>query len=278
MAVDELPVVCFGDNCLDFYVTPIDRMLVGGSVLNVAVALSRRGLPAAYLGAVGADHAGRAVLAVLAAQRVDASHVRVDTESATAETEIALGPGGERRFLRERYTIHEVYAPAEEEWAFIARASHVHASRLPRHLVRLLTLGKDGISISYDFSAQELPTRLDGLELAFVPSELLPSGADPEASARELVERGATCAVVTLGAEGSLAATASGSAAAEAVPLASVLDTCGAGDAYIAAFIATYLTGKPLEVCLRRGAEAGAEACAILGAFPQDPVSELALR
>jgi fructoselysine 6-kinase len=278
VALEERAVVCLGDNCIDRYLPPVDRLLIGGSVLNVAVALARRGLPAAYLGAVGDDRAGSAVLAALTMHGIDTSRVRVDDGQATAVTEIALEPGGERRFLRESYAIHEAYAPSEEDWEFLARARYVHASRLPHHLARLRALGRDGVFVSYDFSAQELPARLDGLELAFVPHEQLPPGADPAESARELVEHGSNCAVITLGAEGSLAATAFESVVVDAVPLASPVDTCGAGDAYIAAFIVSYLLSKPLEVCLEEGAAAGAEACSILGAFPQDPVIELALR
>lgn len=278
MALEERPVVCLGDNCLDRYLSPVDRVLIGGSALNVAVGLSRRDLPAAYVGAVGADRGGRGVIAELARQGVDASHVRVIAGEATAVTEIALEEGGERRFLHESYAIHADFAPTEDDWAFVADARHIHASRVPRHLDRLLTLGADGVRVSYDFSADPIPTKLDGLLLAFVPHDQLAPGADPAESAQELVGRGCACAVVTLGAEGSLAATVSESAAVRAVPLDSVVDTCGAGDAFIAAFVAAHLGDRPLEACLEVGAAAGAEACSIIGAFPQDGLPALAAR
>jgi fructoselysine 6-kinase len=216
------------------------------------------------------------VLSELVSQGVDSSHVRVVEGEATAETEIALGDGGERRFLRERYTIHETYDPGEKEWAFLAEARHVHASRLPRHLERLLSLGAEGVMVSYDFSVDELPARLDGLEIAFLPHDRLDPGADPKRAAHELVEHGCHCAVVTLGAEGSIAATASDDSAVPARPLASVVDTCGAGDAFIAAFIAARIEGKYLQACLEEGAAAGAEACSYIGAFPQEPLPALA--
>ena len=275
MAVDER-VVCLGDNCLDLYLPPVDRVLVGGSVLNVAVGLARRGLRATYVGPVGADQGGQVVLSELASQGVDWSHVRSVAGETTAETEIALGHGGERRFLHERYAIHETYDPSEGEWAFLARARNVHASRLSRHLERLLSLGADGAFLSYDFSVGELPRRLDGLELAFLPHDRLVPGVDPEQSARELVQRGCHCAVVTLGAEGSIASTASELRSVPARPLVSVVDTCGAGDAFIAAFIVARMAGKPLEACLEDGAAAGAEACSYIGAFPQEPLPALA--
>ena len=268
MAVSA-PLVCFGDNCLDLYLAPVDQIFVGGSCLNVAVGLSREGLPAAYVGAVGDDASGRAVLSALARAEVDASHVQVVSGTATAQTEIVLEEGGERHFLRERYAIYEDYAPSAEDWAFLAQARHIHASRLPRYLDRLLALGEAGARVSYDCSVDPLPARLEGLELAFVPHDRLPPGAEPLASAHKLVERGCSCAVVTLGAEGSLAASATETAVTPAVPLDPIVDTCGAGDAFIASFIAAHLAGESLQLCLEKGAAAGAAACTILGAFPQ---------
>jgi fructoselysine 6-kinase len=253
-------------------------MFVGGSTLNVAVGLARWRVPSAYVGAVGADPGGQAVLSALAAHGVDRNRVRVDARHPTAVTEIALEEGGERRFERESYAIHEIYAPSDDDWDFVARARFIHASRLAQHLDRLRSLGRNGARTSYDFSAAALPAGLDGLELVFVPHDRLRPGADPTESAVELVERGCACAVITLGAEGSVAATATESAVVAARPLDAIVDTCGAGDAFIAAFIAARLAGKPLEARLEAGAQAGAEACSILGAFPQEPLPALAPR
>jgi fructoselysine 6-kinase len=67
-----------------------------------------------------------------------------------------------------------------------------------------------------------------------------------------------------------VAADASGAVVtAPAVPVADVVDTCGAGDAFIAAFLVSRLAGASLAACLRAGAEAGARACTFVGAFPQ---------
>jgi fructoselysine 6-kinase len=272
------PLVCFGDNCLDLYVAPVDQIFVGGSCLNVAVGLAREGVPAAYVGAVGDDASGRAVLSALARAGVDRSHVQVVANTPTALTEIVLEEGGERHFLRERYAIYEDYAPSADDWAFLAQARHIHASRLPRYVDRLLSLGEAGARVSYDFSVDPLPARLEGLEVVFVPHDRLPPGAEPFASAHELVERGCTCAVVTLGGEGSLASSATETAVTPAVPLDSVVDTCGAGDAFIASFIAANLAGESLQVCLEKGAAAGGAACTMLGAFPQTALPDPALK
>lgn len=277
MAVDRA-VVSLGDSCLDVYLPPVDRVLVGGSCLSVAVRLGRHGLRAAYVGPVGGDEFGRVVLAELAAQSVDDSHVRIVDGAATALTEIALEGEGERRFVNESYAVHETYDPSEDDWSFVWAAQHVHASRLPRHLDGLLTLAEGGLSVSYDFGVDPLPLRLDGLAIAFVPHDVLPPGVDPVDAAHDLVARGCECAVVTLGAGGSVAATSRGFATVAAAPASTVVDTCGAGAAFIAAFVAARLSGKPLEQSLADGAEAGAEACSTLGAFPQQGVTTLAER
>src|SRR5262249_23445781 len=51
-------------------------------------------------------------------------------------------------------------------------------------------------------------------------------------------------------------------------PPVDVVDTTGAGDAFLAAFIATYLAYRPLEACLAQGITAGSTATTFFGAQP----------
>jgi fructoselysine 6-kinase len=261
-------VACLGDCCLDVYVEPVGRVLVGGSCLNVAVGLGRHGVAASYAGPIGDDAAGERVLALLAEHGLDAERVRRVPGCRTAVTDILLEPGGERRFLREDYAIQQAYAPSEAEWEWIAATGVVHSSRMPAQLARLRALGHAGARVSYDFTTDSVPAQLSGLDVAFVPDEAL-AGQTPAEAARTLVARGATCAVVTQGERGAVAATADGSEHVEAVPVARVVDTCGAGDAFMAAFLAARLAGASLRACLQSGAIDGAAACLHLGAIEQ---------
>jgi len=50
-----------------------------------------------------------------------------------------------------------------------------------------------------------------------------------------------------------------------------VVDTLGAGDTFIAGFIAARLAGDGLAECLRTGRDLAAATCGHLGGFPQEP-------
>ncbi len=241
--------------------------------MNVAVGLRRRGVAAAYVGPVGDDAAGARVLAELAAQEVDTTHVVVLPQVATAVTEILLLPHGERRFVSEIYEIFDSYEPNSAAWAAVSSARHVHTSMLPHLFDRLRTAARGaGLRLSCDFSTLDLPPDLDGLELAFRSAGESADARQGLALAAEAVQRGAGAAVVTLGDKGSVALTADGSVRAEAVEIESVVDTCGAGDAFIAAYLERWLVGSAVVDCLQAGAVAGAAACTTLGAFPQSGV------
>jgi fructoselysine 6-kinase len=262
--------VCFGDNTIDRYLEPIGLDLIGGSCLNVAVGIVRHGVAAAYVGPVGDDEAGARVLAELAAQRVDGAQVAVLPDSATAVTEILSLPDGDRQFVSESYEIFETYEPDSAAWASVIAATHVHTSSLPHLFDRLRDAAANrGFRFSCDFSTSELPADLDGLDLAFRSAGESTDAEHGLKLAAEALERGAALAVVTLGVGGSVAVTAGQSIQQDAFRVASVVDTCGAGDAFIAAYLERWLAGATIERSLVAGAKAGARACETLGAFPQ---------
>ena len=100
-------------------------------------------------------------------------------------------------------------------------------------------------------------------------AEVLTGVNEPEAQLAALTEvfpivalkRGAAGAIV---AEGDRR----WSAPAPAVP---VVDTSGAGDAFLGGFLAAYLRGEGIEAGLRRGVEIGSHSVTTLGARPTLP-------
>ncbi|WP_421741118.1 carbohydrate kinase family protein [Cellulomonas sp.] len=81
---------------------------------------------------------------------------------------------------------------------------------------------------------------------------------DPRAYLSEAVARGCRLAVCTDGAAGALALDADGWIEVPAAPAGDVVDTNGAGDAFLAGLLSGVLAGLPVEGALARASAAGA--------------------
>ena len=256
-----------GDNCLDRYLPPLDREFVGGNALNVAVGLRDLGHDVAYAGAVGSDAAGRAVLAAAQRWGIDIAHIRVGP-GATGATTIRLTPDGDRVFESEVLGESGTYRPDSATVADLGNRAWVHGAGLAGGVDGFIGMRRAGARLSYDFSHASSPERMAALcphlEVAFLSAP----GVNPGEAMRlaeSAVAAGAASAVVTRGRHGSLAL--SGRVHHQPPVPVSVVDTLGAGDAYIAACISTLVAGGSLETALRLGAEAAARTCTHYGAW-----------
>lgn len=257
-----------GDNCIDRFVS-LGLSLVGGNAVNVAVQLVRLGHPCAYFGAVGADDDGALVRRLLELNGVDVAHV-AERAGVTAYTDLRTLPDGDREIVAENFGAGDGYRPNAHERTLLERMRHVHlgwlndGGELRRHLV-----GR-GVAVSQDVSVNAQPEdrAVDGLSVAFASA-----GSDEglgRAKLQEMLSAGARCAVVTLGAAGSLASDGRNEARAGIHPV-EIIDTTGAGDSFMAGFLSAFVDSLPLASCLHKGSITAALACAHLGGFPQDP-------
>lgn len=261
-----LQFAAVGDNCIDRF-RPSGLSLVGGNALNVAVQLTRLGEAAAYFGAVGADADGRRTADELARNGVDIVSLRT-LGAVTAYTDIAVDASGDRTIVFEDFGACRDYRPTPSDLERIVHAAHVHIGWLNDDGALRRLLAAREVSVSQDITVNADPASLqvDGLDVAFGSS-----GQDLE-SARQMAMRlrqaGAKLAVVTCGALGSVAW--DGSEAAETgIRPVDVVDTTGAGDSFIAGFLAARRQRRPLRTCLEAGRDAAAFTCTHLGGFPQ---------
>jgi fructoselysine 6-kinase len=261
-------VATMGDNCLDHYLPPLDREFVGGNALNVAVGLRDAGHDVAYVGAVGDDAAGRAVLAAARARGIDLTHVALHPDEATGVTTIRLTDDGDRVFESEILGASGRFRPSAAALADLGRRAWVHGAGLWGGVEGFVHLRRAGARLSYDFSHVSSPDRIaelaPHLDVAFLSA---PGAGDAEAAelATRTVAAGAAAAVVTRGRHGSLAF--SGEIHHQAPVPVTVVDTLGAGDAYISACISALVEGSPLVAALELGASAAARACTHYGAW-----------
>jgi fructoselysine 6-kinase len=260
-------LVAVGDNCLDVYLTKY-LMTVGGNALNVAAHWRNAGWPARYLGAVGQDVEGAVILDEVEKAGLAAN----DVEIRPGQTAVTLlrEKEGDRKFLLEDLGVGKDYVPAERLYRTIVAADWVHlGTNSNPDLVRRLVA--DRVRFSVDIS-----TAHGGLPLLGVPI-VFASGSDaPNEPAAALAERlrlaGALQVVVTCGSRGAFFRDGDGELMhAPATPV-SVVDTCGAGDSFIASFLAaSQVDRKPAAEALRDATAAASQTCLYIGGFPQQP-------
>jgi fructoselysine 6-kinase len=260
------PLATMGDCCIDVYATE-GFCAVGGNALNVAVQWAFSGHPALYFGAVGGDDAGQAVQHALldAGVGLDGLQVR---DGNTGVTQIELRDDGERVLAHEDFGVAADYAPTEADIARLEGARWLHAATLPDLRGVAAGAAARSVPVSYDFSTRHETEALGDLEVAFFSWDG-PPGDGAVDLARAALAGGATTVVVTCGRHGSLAATRDEVHVASAVE-APVVDTCGAGDSFVAAFVLATLAGAPLPERMEAAAAAAAGTCGHLGAWPQD--------
>ena len=166
----------------------------------------------------------------------------------------------------------------------LARADHIHltgysfVSAAPRGAARRVIERAGATPVSVDPASAEFLREIGpanflswtrGAAICFPNSDeaaTLAGTLDHPAQMAELV-RAYRLVVVKRGAGGCEAAEGARRWRAAAPP-ARAIDTTGAGDAFVAGFLAERLAGGRIEQCLARAAAAGAEATEIIGGRP----------
>lgn len=251
-----------GDNTVDRYLGSLERDFVGGNAVNVAAQLALAGATVAYYGAIGDDADGEYIRATLADTGIDLGGLVV-VPGRTAVTTIRVDQQGERSFESEDFGVTADYFPRDEELAEIAAADWVQLGMLRRasELRRALAVRR-AVPIGQDCA---VAAGFDELRVAFLSAE----GADPWPLARAARTGGADLAVVTRGSSGAVALDENERTVEVDAAPATVVDTTGAGDSFIAGFLSEFAHGAGLEQALAAGSRSAAVTCGHLGGFPQ---------
>jgi fructoselysine 6-kinase len=259
-------LVALGDNCLDVYLTK-DLMTVGGNALNVAAQWCRNGWPAKYFGVVGADPEADVVLAEI--ETVGLSQGDVERRPGDTAVTLLRDEFGDRKFLLESLGAGKDYMPTNEHYRLAAAADWVHlGTNANAGLVQRLVA--DRVPFSIDVSTAHFALPLSGVPLVFA------SGPDdPEEPVEPLLAAfkaaGARQVVLTCGRRGAFFSDGDNLLHGLATPV-DVVDTCGAGDSFIATFLAAFACEDlGAAEALRKAAVAAAQTCLHLGGFPQQP-------
>ncbi|WP_028268078.1 PfkB family carbohydrate kinase [Arthrobacter sp. MA-N2] len=264
MQASERPALgSIGDNTIDQYFGSRNQSFVGGNALNVAVQFSRLGHSTRYAGAIGPDEDGRRIRQALERNNVITDGLVV-LDGVSSISRIRVMPDGERLIEFEDFAVCADYKPDDRELDALAQCAFVHIGMSPFANEIRKELSRRGVPISQDCAVS---TGFDLLDVAFC------SAGDDLDTARAMAESaiggGARLAVVTCGPAGSIAFDGTAWTRQHADPIEAV-DTTGAGDSFIAGFIAAFARGQALQSCMQAGAATAAKTCLHWGGWAQE--------
>jgi fructoselysine 6-kinase len=260
--------VSLGDCCIDHYLPPIDREFIGGNALNVAIHIGRAGLPAAFVGAVSGDRYGQIILQALRQQNVDTSHVQ-HTASPSRRAKIQLTNENEHIFIHEGHIPTPRLELDDRALSFIKQHQLVHSGWLGGAQGYLPAIKQAIQCLSLDYGEGQDTTFLEKTRsLADLAFFSMPLGTEEQARSRaeEMGRWGAEVVVVTRGRGGSLAFCNGEFYSQPAYPV-QVVDSLGAGDAFIGTFLAGWLLDLSTKDCLERASGAAAFTCTHYGGW-----------
>ena len=265
------------------------ELRIGGAESNVAIALSRLGLSAGWVGYLSADEPGQIVLDRIRGEGVDTSRVR-RLEEAPTGLYLRERVGAEVRVYYYRQgSAASKMAPEAFDPDYLSGAAFLHLTGVTPALsagCRAFVLWaarqarESGARVSFDvnyrsklWSAAEAKgfteEMLALVDLLFVGDQEAQAlwGRDDEEFVRELAKgQGPQEVVLKRGAQGSLALVGGEISEQPTFPAVEV-DPIGAGDAFDAGYLAGHLWGLAPEERLRTANAMGALSVATLGDY-----------
>ncbi|CAH0177030.1 PfkB family carbohydrate kinase [Pseudomonas brassicacearum] len=259
-------LIAVGDNTLDVY---LDRNIEypGGNALNVSVFAARLGARSAYLGCVGDDRHGQYLLDCLQQEAVDASHCRILTGANGWACVDSIN--GERVFLGSDPGVCRQLQLDADDLAYLAKFPLAHSSLYSGLESQLAQIRQASGCLSFDFSDNwvefDWQALIQQVDIAFFSAADL-SSSEARGLADSMRALGPATVVITRGAQGALAVDAQGVHEQAAQPCAFV-DSMGAGDGFIAAFLLAWQARHNLAECLARGVGHAGQVCGWAGGF-----------
>lgn len=229
----------------------------GGGATNAAVTFARQGLHSQFMGTVGHDPAGQAVLTDLDNEGVDTAHISYSGKYNTGYSVLLLAPNGERTILTYRGASTHYDAKnfdlseSDIDWVYV---SSMAGSMDALH--KIFTQAKKlGIKIMFNPGKGELsqPEKLralledvDVLSVNREEMQILVEGSELEELVRHALHF-VPVAIVSDGPNGVIASDGKTIVRAGMYQDVKVIDRTGAGDAFGSGFLSQWAQGKSLK-------------------------------
>ena len=284
-----IDILCVGQLVADVLVRPVDRIdfgidtqrveLIelrnGGDALNAAIGLSRLGCRVGFVGRIGSDHWGDYLASAMEREGIDSRGLKRTAEVGTCTVVVLINSSGERIFF---YLggANDLFGPEDIDPTLVAEASVIHVGGtylLPRFdgrgAAELFAAARgQGKITSMDVTWDTRGRWLQTIDVClphlsyFLPSvreaREIAGRESPEEMARFLQEHGVENVVVKLGDKGCYVLPARGHGFFSPAYHTEVVDTTGAGDSFVAGFLAGIQRGWELPACARLACAAAA--------------------
>lgn len=232
----------------------------GGAPANVLAAVQKLGGTSAFIGKVGTDMHGEFLKQTLENANISTDGLVTDENYFTTLAFVNLSPSGERSFSFARKPGADTMLNKDEvNYDIIKNSEIFHLGSLSltdepakSATISALEFAKEkGVTISYDPNYRAMlwkdkQTAINGMRsiLGYVDVikisdeeiEILTDTKTPEDAARELLDIGIKCVIITLGSKGAYVATKD-CAVFSSTYEATVVDTTGAGDSFMGGFL-----------------------------------------
>ncbi len=303
--------LCIGELLIDFVSTTPDVTLAeapgfvkapGGAPANVAVGLAKLGVDTGFIGKVGADAFGDFLREVLQQNGVDTAYLIAGETSRTTLAFVATRSDGMKDITFYRHPGADIQlTPDEIDIGYIQSAelfhygsvslSHSPSREATLHAIR--SAKASGARLSYDPNLRlmlwddaanakrwiwEVMPYADVVKISDEEWEFVTGDADFEQGIERILGLGVKLLVVTLGERGCYYTNGFANGFVDGFTV-DVVDTLGAGDAFVAAMLAqlrqymdlTALEQKQLDPIMRYANAAGALATQKVGVIPSLP-------
>jgi len=272
----------FGEILFDIFGT--ERKL-GGAPFNVAYNLHMQGHTPVFISRVGVDEMGAEILSFMKKSGMPTSCVGTDTGRDTGMVIVELTDGEPEYDIRRDVAYDNITAcDIDPSGGFMYYGTL--ACRSERSKETLLNILKDkSITTFYDVNLRrenwdidlvcELASYADYIklneeELNIITNKIC-TDVGLEARCRRLIERfGIKEVYVTCGSEGAVLVTDTYAIHSDVFPVAELLDTVGAGDAFSSVVISGLIEGLDNESILNSAAKYASKICSIQGALTED--------
>lgn len=291
-----MDVVCLGLMVCDILVKPVTRdtieketsrvefvkMSSGGDAFNVSINLAKLGISSGIIGKIGNDGFGKFLMDTAVTNKVNTKGIAITEDYGTSTSIVMIHPDGERSFAyyggaTDQLAEEDIDFQILDSSKFLSVGSafglpELDGASLAGVMKRARESGcKTVLDVAFCPDENSLNILKPALEYTdiFIPSYSEAKGLTGKKSvgeiAGDLLAYGVQTVVIKMGKDGCYIQTQNEKFAVPAFSV-DVVDTTGAGDSFVAGFLAAYTKGWQLHECGRFANAAGALSVQSVGA------------